>query len=367
MKLRLAILLITVVYLFVFFAHALHLGRTVYGDGVFYYSWLRSAIVDHDIDFSNEYAYQQVTQPKTATGMVGNKYSIGPALLWAPAFMMTHLLVRGDGWSLPYQLSVGGTSVLLAIMGLMLLSRYVRGPSAVTSLTLLLIAGGTNLFFYGALDPVNSHALSFFAAALYLALLITPNRRWFIIGAILALIASIRLQDVVYVIALLPLWKRIRWMPLFGGFVIGFVPQLAAWYALNGTLANPYLTGGETFDFLRPHILGVLFGAQSGLFLWTPIVAVGVAGLIMKRKTWWPYLFVFVTSLYLVASWSTWTQGASVSGRMFVSMLPIIALGLGHILALLHKRRLLRPYLGLLVLGVAMVNGISIFYYLFTY
>jgi hypothetical protein len=363
MKLPQVLLLISIVYILAYVGHARHLGRTVYGDGVFYYSWLRSVVIDRDIDFSNDYAHEQVTQPLTSTGRMGNKYSIGEALFWAPAFITTHAIVRGDGWSLPYQGSVGITSVLAAITGLVLLTRIVKVPI----LTLLLIAGGTNLFFYGAIDPVNSHALSFFAAVVFLSFLATAKRNWFAIGLSLAVLASVRLHDSVYALALLPLWKRIQWRSFIGGFLLGLFPQLAAWYTLYGTLANPYVSGGETFDFLHPQILGVLFGAGSGLILWTPIVAVGVAGLVMNIRRYWPYLTVFVAQLYIVASWSTWWQGASVSGRMFVSSLPLIALGLGHVMGVYDARRLFRPYLPLIVLGVIMVNALATFYYLFTY
>lgn len=367
MTLKSAILLIVAVYILGFATHTRYLQKTVYGDGVFYYSWLRSLVVDHDINFTNEYAHESVTQPYTLSGIPGNKYSIGPALLWSPAYISTHQLVRGTGWELPYQVAVGATSVAAALCGIILLSTLLPTPPATRALTLLIVAGSTNLLFYGSLDTVNSHALSFFCAVVYLVLLSKKQPSWLAIGITLALLASVRLQDLIYILFLIPLRKNIQWTPLVTGFAFAFLPQLAAWYFLYGTLTNPYIAGGETFDLTRPHILGVLFGPQSGLFLWTPMVAVGLMGLFLNTKKYWLALVVFTAQLYMVASWSTWWQGASVSGRMFVSTLPLVALGLSEIVTRAYSHRLLHTILPLMILGISALNLMGIFYYVFTY
>ncbi len=366
MKLPTIILTIIALYLSAFFSHAIFLQKTVYGDGIFYYSWLRSVVVDHDVNFTNDYAHFHVTQPTDTKDAPGNKYSIGPAELWSPAYLSVHTMLHGDGWGLPYQLAVGFTSVLAALFGLAMTSRFIKKSPGVTGITILLIAGATNLVFYGSLDAVNSHALSFFAAATFVALLTSPSIEWVAVGVFLGVLSSIRLQDAVFVILIFPYWKKIRWLPLLGGFAIAMLPQLFAWYALYGSLANPYLTGGEHFDFLHPHILGVLFSPTNGLLLWTPIVAVGIYGLMLKWRTYWSYIAVFVAELLIVASWSTWWQGASVSGRMFVSTLPIIAIGLSTVIEILYRKRLIRGILPLLAGAFCLINAMGIFYYLFT-
>lgn len=357
-------LVIIAVYIAAFSVHAWYLQKTVYGDGIFYYSWLRSVVVDRDIHFANEYLKSSVSQPMITETKPGNKYSIGPALFWAPPYVAIHTALRGDGWTLAYQVTAGVTSVAASLAGLILLTRLLRFPSAVIASTILLLAGATNLLFYGAIDPVNSHALSFFCAVIFLAFLGMPQKNWSAIGVSLALLASVRLQDLVYVLLLLPHAKQIRWQNLLAGFGIGFIPQLAAWYALYGTLANPYLAGGEGFTFLRPHMWGVLFGIQSGLFLWTPIVAVGVYGLLSKWRKYRMYLLIFGLQLYFVSSWSTWWQGASVSGRMFVSTLPLIAYGISEVISTLYRHRILRGVLPHITVSVCLINALGIAYYL---
>ena len=76
-------LCICAVYVAGFFAHALYLHKTVYGDGMYYYAWL-------------------TLQP--------SKYAIGPALFWAPAYLLTRS-----------QFVVGLTSVLATLFSLILL------------------------------------------------------------------------------------------------------------------------------------------------------------------------------------------------------------------------------------------------------
>ncbi len=364
MKLPTIILCITAIYLIGFFSHALYLQKTVYGDGIFYFSWLRSLVVDHDIHFADEYRHFGAIQPMTARREFGNKYSIGPALVWWPLYTTAFLFLRGDGWSLPYQLAVGLTSVLAAIFGLIVLLRIIKQPPGVLGITVLLIAGATNLLFYGSVDAVNSHALSFFAAAVYIALLSAPSVEWFAAGLFLGLLTAIRIQDAVFVLLVLPYWRKLPKRMFLAGFGLAMLPQLLAWYALYGTLANPYLAGGERFDVLHPHILGVLFSPENGLFVWTPVVAIGVIGLFLRWRVYWPYLAVFFSELYIVACWGTWWQGASVSGRMFVSSLPIIAIGLSVVVGRIYRIRLIQSQLLLLSGTLCCINALSIIYYL---
>ena len=146
--------LIAAVYLAGFFAHAILLKQTVYGDGIYYYSWLRSIVVDGDINFANEYVAFGADQQLTVKGLLGNIYSVGPAIMWLPQFLLTHRLLNSTGFTLPYQLTVGLTSVLYALVGLFLLYQTLAKlfPKTTARLTILTIAFTTNVFFYGSLD-----------------------------------------------------------------------------------------------------------------------------------------------------------------------------------------------------------------------
>ena len=335
---RMLFLLIAAVYITGFFSHALYLKKTVYGDGIFYYSWLRSAVVDRDADFENEYRFFRVSQPQTPSGIPGNKYSIGPAMLWSPAYLTLRAIVRGTGYEFIYQLAIGVMSVLYALTGLVLLYRTLLRffNRRIVSLTVIGIALATNLLFYGSVDAVNSHALSFFAASLFLTLVTESGINRYAIGAVLGLIGLIRPQDLIYAVLLLPIADKRVWRSLVAAAAV-FLPQVAAWQIVYGSvLVHPYFLSGESFQFTRPHIAGVLFSGTNGLLLWSPILVFSLIGFLShfgKSDRWrYPLLAVLCISIVVVASWSTWWQGASYGGRMFVSYLPIFAIGLGNFL-----------------------------------
>lgn len=130
-----------------------------------------------------------------------------------------------------------------------------------------------------------------------------------------------------------------------------------------------YTTGNEGFNFFQPHLLGVLFGKSSGLYLWTPITLLGTVGLVTGEHKRIPLRLwmtgVFLLELYFVSSWSTWWQGASYSGRMFVSSLPMLAFGIASVFTWLAKYRWTQAYFLLTVIGpLSVINSVSIIYFL---
>src|SRR5579871_3261919 len=76
----------------------------VRGDGVGYYAYLRSTLIDHDLRFENDYLQanesfvlskvdaQGKLLPRlyTKTGYVENHFAVGPAILWAPVLLVVH-------------------------------------------------------------------------------------------------------------------------------------------------------------------------------------------------------------------------------------------------------------------------------------
>ncbi len=370
---------IFILYLLGFFTHALILKKTVYGDGQFYYSWLRSVVVDHDINFTNEYAHFHINQPQIKDGLPGNKYSIGPALLWFPAFFTVHTLLGGTGYELPYQFAAGLVSVLLTLFSFVLLyrllSKYFSSSSSL--LATLSIAVATNLYFYGSLDTVNSHALSFFAVTVFICLLEAKPKNWFAIGIFLGLVSLIRTQDIVYALLIIPFFKTtIKMMhsdtlipgimPGVTGFTVVFGLQLLVWQLLYGSfMMSPYLSGGEYFNLFQTHIFQVLFAPPYGLFLYSPILIFSIIGLFMWKNILRLYcLFAILVELLIISSWNTWWQGASFGGRMFVSSLPIFAFGLASFFSWVMRRGVKPAILISFIASLAFLNGLLMIVFL---
>jgi hypothetical protein len=344
-------------YLILFSAKALILGKTVYGDGIYYYSWIRSIVIDRDISFENEYKTLNGTQPFTPEGKIGNVYPIGPAIFWSPFFLWVHLIIQGDGFSFMYQYSIGLVSCLYAIAGIILLYRLLCKyfSDRISFLATAGTAFGTNLLFYGSLDPVNSHSTSFFISSVLLTA-IMEKRSAFFIGLLTGLLAMIRTQDAIFLLLAIPLVSRLHL--LVSGFLMGFLPQLLSWQALYQTvLKSPYLDSHHYFDVFKPRLIEVLLSPNNGLFLWTPLVAICVLGLFLQKRIL--FLFLFAVQWYLIASWSFWWQGASFSGRMFISLLPLLSFGLAHILQRCHT------WTGIgMISFFSIANGCAILFYL---
>lgn len=348
MNVKRLFLIIFLVYLLGFSTHALFLQKTVYGDGIYYFSWLRSIIVDHSLP------------------PLPNKYSVGPVILWSIPFAWMHSLIRGHGYEFPYQIVAGATSVLLTLFGLALLYRpltqFFREKPAL--LTILSIAFATNLFFYGSLDTVNSHGVSFFASIIFLTFLL--NRQSLLAGLALGFLGVIRHHDLILGIVALGLLQKKERARFFVAAAIGFLPQLVAWQLLYGSFWNIPYFAGEGFNFLEPHFLEVLFSTKSGLFVYSPIVLLGFVGLLFwkNRLRLFCYLALLL-ELLVISSWSIWWQGASYGGRMFVASLPLFAFGIASMFKwLLQRIRSTNFVLAAIIVPLSLLNALLIVFFL---
>ena len=74
-------------------------GRVIFGDATHHFVQLRSMVFDHDFDFQNDYMRiygltkdepetNWIFYDHTATGKVRNYMPVGPALLWAPLYLV---------------------------------------------------------------------------------------------------------------------------------------------------------------------------------------------------------------------------------------------------------------------------------------
>ncbi|HEY5308644.1 MAG TPA: hypothetical protein VIK97_09060, partial [Casimicrobiaceae bacterium] len=52
-------------------------GHLAGSDGLYYFSILRSSVLDGDLDFSNDYQLMGVDAPVTSTGHKANPYAVG--------------------------------------------------------------------------------------------------------------------------------------------------------------------------------------------------------------------------------------------------------------------------------------------------
>lgn len=310
-------------------------------DGPGHYVYLRSILIDGDIDFSDEYRDLDLARAESwrfsdarihpATGLPANRYGVGAAIFWAPAVVPVHLILErtapeaATGWTAPYEWAVGAASAFWASLGIWLLFVRIRRAAGrfVSWTTIALLPFATSLGFYMWAHGSMAHGVGFFLSVV--ATLAFERAVAGGLGACMAcglasgLLALSRMQDATWTIALgaalavfrsadagdgnddgsspapAPEARRRSFargaarMAAFGaGAALGFAPQLAAWRILYGSWTSgplPYFNqGGGNFEPWPAHLPGVLFGQRGGVFAWHPVLLAGVAGLILARR-----------------------------------------------------------------------------------
>jgi hypothetical protein len=125
-------------------------------------------------------------------------------------------------------------------------------------------------------------------------------------------------------------------------FALAWAPQFAAYTFLNGH-PGPTETVARKMSWSSPHALGVLVSPQHGLFFWTPLALVALAGLVWlactgardghREARWIAAVLILVTSLqvYISGAVESWTVAGSFGQRRFVALTPVFAIGLGAI------------------------------------
>jgi hypothetical protein len=364
-----------VAVLAVLLAALLSHGERVVSDGVDHYVYLRSLRVAGDLDLADDYAavspLGRSSAADTPLGRMGNEHPIGPAILWAPFYLAGDALSAafdarartGDG---PFQRNAAAVAGLFwGWVGLVIAYRAWshiagRGPALLASLGL---AFGTFLYWYLVQAPTMAHAPAFAAAALVLALWLRPGdsrRRAGALGAAIGVAALLRWSSAL--LALLLVWDAIghvragRWRTLArdaalwaAGFLLAFAPQLVVWKLLYGSFVTIPQGGG--FVAGHPAWAGVLFSPHHGLFAWSPLLYLGLAGL-----AWWARtapgralaVLAFLLALTrLNAGVADWPAGAAFGARRFDAALPFLGLGLAvaarAMATLARKRPLLVP------------------------
>ena len=293
------------------------------------------------------------------TGHWINPHPIGVAVQMLPFFATADALtwwsnLPRDGFSLYYQYFAGLAGVAYALGGLWVLRRLLTAhfEERVVVATLVTITWGTNLFHYAVFDSTFSHVYSFFLITLLLSLTDTWRRAptWLgsvALGIAAGLIVMTRHPNAVFLL-LVPLYgldaskdllsaskrlwaRRAHVAVVVGTAAICITPQLAIYRRASGHwLVNAYNPLGVGLDLMAPHIAGVLFSVQKGLFFWSPVLVLSVFGLFVARgwaRSLVPSLaIVMALETYLIASWRLWSFGGSYGHRAFTDALGLFAI-----------------------------------------
>jgi len=344
-------------------------GRVLFGDALHHYVQLRSIVFDRDVKFTNEYVRMYAPgagqDPETewivktnATGHIRNLMPVGPALLWAPLFLLTAAGVAIadamgaayplDGYGRLFQATAGFSGILAAGLGAWLAYRtaasLVSRRAAIWATLAVWLA--SSALYYSVISPTYSHAASMLAvSAFWFAFVHTRERRdvarYAILGALAGIAALMRWQDAI--LLLVPLWDAVearrtagtagvlvRWAVAAAAAVAAFLPQSIVWQRLYG---HPFTIpqGSAFMKWGSPALWQVLVSDNHGLFTWTPVLLLSIAGLWLllrtDRRIGVPAAAFLLLSWYVNASVADWWGGEAFGGRRFVACFPVFVLG----------------------------------------
>ena len=373
------------ILLLVFLGSLALVNPIVHGDGVGYYAYARAPLIQHNLRFEEDWRHanfyfsqsrtlsngQLRADEYTETGYVNNLFSIGPAVLWAPFLLAAHVTVLladalgahipADGFSSPYLLAMALGTAFYGFLGLLfsysLARKYVEERWAF--LATLGIWGASSLPVYMYFNPAWSHAHSAFAVALFTWYWERTRGsrtllQWILLGLIAGLMVDVYFMNGVFLVlplveSLLAYWNLLKAKDylaagpfLAGNFcfllavILGFIPTLITRYIVFGGFLRFGSYTALPWDWTAPNWRSVLFSSEHGLFSWTPVLALAIAGLFLApRAARSLALSLALTAIgfyYVISSYPYWHGMASFGNRFFISLTPVFIFGLALLL-----------------------------------
>lgn len=355
-------------------------------DDSFYYFWLPSVVIDHDVDFTNQLVHSgtidpatrdlALTLPPTPTGVLDSKYPPGWALGSLPFFLAAHVFApaNANGFESVYLIAVWLGQLAYAVIGLWLakeiLARYFPANIAVIAVLAGWLASPLVYYQTARLSMSHNQVFVLAMAAFWSALRIregeTRDRYWCLLGFSAALLVVTRNVAAIYLLlpGLVVIQKLRSFRPLVFlllGAVGPVALQLIAWKLLYGVWIA-YSYGGERFDFNQLHLLEVFFSPLHGWFYWHPLMFLGFTAFAawswrhIEGRTW---LISAAIIAILSAAWPMWWLGSSFGFRGFEVATLFVMIGLGALIEYLRQR----PYLSRIfsaTIGVAIVWNVAL-------
>lgn len=297
------------------------------------------------------------------------KYSSGLALVSLPFFAVGHWwastsdIYAADGFSYPYQISIGVGFLLFSLVGLYFLRRVLLKfyKDKTVAILLLVYVFGTNYINYAAVDQAMTHSTLFtiYALLLWVTIKFYDTFQWkyaAFIGLLTGLATLIRPTELIAIllpicwgittltdlkqrfsIILLHIYRYLLAAILFC-FVVAIQPIY--WkYATGEWIVYSY--GEQGFSWLKPHIYDYTLSYRCGWLRYTPMMVLPFVGLWVFYKNkinLVPIIgFIFV-SFYLVTAWDVWDYGGT-AGRAMVQYYPILAFPFAGLIEVAGQRK----------------------------
>jgi len=316
-----------------FLARYYQVGYGVGGDGEGYYMYLPSIVLDHDLNFTNQYFEtpwmnsnnkyisvsgnltevdkNKILQERIGTHGAINIWPIGTAIFLMPFFLFAHLVVLilnvfglniiTNGYSSVHQIITLLGSIFYGVLGLylsyLIARKYVK-DEIVIKLSIFILAFGSFLIQYISIEPSMSHTVSFFISTLFVYIYLekihlkNDGLGWYLIfGLVGGLMICVRQQN--FILFLIPMilfayeifHKKIKMRKIsylsfsVVMFIIGLMPLLISQQMMYG---NPIYSPQTPYIGLSNlNLIGEMFSFKHSLFVSTPLLLISAVGLLL--------------------------------------------------------------------------------------
>ena len=352
-------------------------------DEYYYLAQLISIFEDGDLDIYNNFSY--FTLPHK------NYWSIGPALFWAPFYLIGRFFFFLITTIFPFMTEIYSVylfdvclanlgTMFYTYLGLKFLGKAVKKyyPKRISPLYVQIpILFCTQLIYFVYRWPLMAHAISFFTISSLIYLWVNWHEKlsikqmWWIFF-ILGLASTVRWHNILFGIIFLPQIQKtfkfhrsekssqdfIKFILLsiliisLGG-IIGVLPQLIAWGMQFQTIIPPHSVA--SFKIFSPNFFEVWFGVH-GLFIWHPITLIFLIGLVITlfNKTFnkldnLVLLLAFLLQSYIWAIFEPPMPNWSFGMRGLINSLPLLIFGFINIIVLGYKKNIRNTNIAMLI------------------
>jgi len=357
----------------------LSVGVTV-PDGVGYYQYLPSTVIDHDLLFFNQWATMGLVRGKrilfkdvTKTDHLADHWTVGSALFWLPSFLvgdaawhsipLLHSFPR-DGFRLPHVTASVTASAIAALVTLLLGLRLARDAGASPTASLLAALGtwvGTPLMFYALRGSLMGHVVTSLACTGIVVLSLRLRRgidaeTLLAVGLAAGFACTCRPQVAPFVVvpvlvvggrAFLAAGRKVFWY--LAGLALGGLPQVVVSFFVYGSplgfiatradgAGSPWASVRVVWaPFERVWTWEPYFSWYHGMFTWTPFLLLGVIGLILlwrsdPRLGRAALLCLAVQAVINAVMDRPFWAGHAMGQRRFDSMVPFFLVGAALVL-----------------------------------
>ncbi len=335
-----------------------------------------SVFINNNLGYQDARAWYVIPTP---TGTI-NVHTLGVSLLLLPFFCLGYVFAIFSGAELngisePFLKMVSIGALFYLALGLYFLKKLLfefNFKDKVIAITLFLIFFGTNLLNYTVNEPSMSHVYSFsmITAFLYHVKKLSnqfSRKHLFLSSLLLGLIILIRPVNgiIIFIIPFLSdsfsnfranvneiiHHKKHLLIAIFIFFSVLFI-QSFIWYIQNNHLIQ-WSYKGNGFYFDNPHTWLMLFGFDSGFFIYTPlclVVLLGFFPLFKQNKFRCVVLFLFFTfCFYLFSCYWGYTYFDGLGIRTFVDYYALFSILLATLLSYVIDKKIKFAAFGLIL------------------